>query len=94
MAMNNARWLRDQDWLLDGRGRFFDLRGATKQADYKDVSEVTAPEVVAARQRFELLLKALPLPDENDPLTRIAWEKFRATPKGKPLETFKPEYMK
>jgi arylsulfatase A len=94
MAMNNARWLRDQDWLLDGRGHFFDLRGVTKQADYKDVSEVSASDVVAARQRFELLLKELPLPDENDPLTRSAWEKFRATPKGKPVKIFKPEYLK
>ncbi|MCX6896755.1 MAG: sulfatase-like hydrolase/transferase [Verrucomicrobia bacterium] len=94
MAMNNARWLRDQDWLLDGHGRFFDLRGATKQAGYKDVSKSSAPEVMAARQRFEQLLKEIPLPDEKDPLTKNAWKKFRATTKGKPVNVFKPDYLK
>lgn len=94
MAMNNARWIRDQDWLLDGRGHFFDLRGATKQVDYKDVSESHDPEVVAARKRFELLLKKIPLPNENDPLTKNAWKKFRTTAKGKPVIVFKPDYLK
>jgi arylsulfatase A-like enzyme len=93
MAMNNARWLRDRDWLLDGRGRFFDLRGTSKQTDYKDVSESSDPEVVAARKRFELLLKEIPLPDENDPLTRNAWKRFRRA-KGKPVNVFKPDYLK
>jgi len=94
MAMNNARWLRDQDWLIDGRGRFFDLRGATKQADYKEVSESLDPEVVAARKRFEPLLNAIPVPDENDPLTKNAWRKFRTTPNGKPVKIFNPDYLK
>jgi arylsulfatase A len=94
MAMNNARWLRDQNWLLDGRGRFFDLRGAAKQTDYKDVSESSDSGVVAARQRFDALLKEIPLPDENDPLTRNAWKKFRASPGGKPVKILKPNYLK
>lgn len=94
MAMNNARWLRDRDWLLDGRGRFFDLRGAPKQKDYKDVSESHDPEVVAARKRFEVLLKDIPLPDENDPLTKDTWKKFRATATGKPVDVFTPDYIK
>lgn len=95
MAMNNARWIRDRDWLLDGRGRFFDLRGAAKQIDYKDVSESGDPEVVAARKRFEQLLGDIPLPDENDPLTKNAWKKFRSfKTKGKPVNVFKPEYLK
>ena len=95
MAMNNARWLRDRQWLLDGRGRFFDLRGATKQADYKDVSESSDPEVVAARKRFERLLGDFPLPNENDPLTRNSWRRFReSNANGKPVNVFKPDYLK
>ena len=39
MAMNNARWVRDKDWLLDGRGRFYDTRGAASRDQYRDVSE-------------------------------------------------------
>ncbi|TSA29327.1 MAG: hypothetical protein D4R65_15390 [Verrucomicrobiaceae bacterium] len=95
MAMNNARWIRDRDWLLDGCGHFFDLRGATKQADYKDVSESHDPEVVEARKRFDQLLKEIPIPDENDPLTRKAWQKFRKSgDKGKPVNVFVPDYLK
>ncbi len=93
MAMNNARWIRDRNWLLDGTGRFFDLRGATKQADYKDVSESGDPEVVEARKRFEHLLENMPLPDENDPLTRDSWKKFRASKNGSPVSIFKPDYL-
>jgi len=93
MAMNNARWIRDRDWLLDGKGRFFDLRGATRQSDYKDVSESSAPGVVEARKRFEHLLENIPLPDENEPLTRNAWKKFRGS-KGSPVNVFKPDYLK
>lgn len=95
MAMNNARWIRDQDWLLDGRGRFFDLRGATKQTDYRDVSESSDPEAMAARKRFERLLMDIPLPDEDDPLTRSAWKKFRkSSSNGKPVKVFRPDYLK
>ena len=39
MAMNNARWVRDNEWLLDGRGRFYDTRGAANRDEYRDVSE-------------------------------------------------------
>jgi hypothetical protein len=40
MAMNNARWVRDKDWLLDGRGRFYDTRGAAN----RDESVFSVPE--------------------------------------------------
>jgi arylsulfatase A-like enzyme len=93
MAMNNARWVRDNDWLLDGRGRFYDTRGAKNRDDYRDVSTSDDPEVVAARQRFETYLQDFPLPDENDPATRKAWQRFRASPKGAPVEVFRPAYL-
>jgi hypothetical protein len=81
--------VRDNDWLLDGRGRFYDTRGAKN----RDVSTSDDPEVVAARQRFETHLQDFPLPDENDPSTRKAWQRFRALPKGAPVEVFCPAYL-
>lgn len=93
MAMNNARWIRDRDWLLDGRGHFFDVRGASRREDYKDVSESDDPQAIKARKRFERLLKDIPLPDENDPLTRKAWEKFRKS-KNSLVHVFRPDYLK
>jgi len=56
------RFLRDQRWLLDGHGRFYDCGKHRDEEGYKDVTEVAVPEVVAARQRFELILKNLPPP--------------------------------
>jgi hypothetical protein len=93
MAMNNARWVRDNDWLLDGRGRFYDTRGAANRDEYRDVSESADQEVIAARKRFETYLEKIPLPDENDPSTRRAWKLFRALPQGKPVDVFRPAYL-
>lgn len=89
MAMNNARWIRDADWLLDGRGRFWDVRGAGSQEAYRDVSISEDPGVVAARMRFDGYLRDFSLPDESDPMTRDAWRKFRRQG-GKPVEMFHP----
>jgi hypothetical protein len=93
MAMNNARWVRDNDWLLDGRGRFYDTRGAANRDEYRDVSESADQEVIAARKRFETYLEKIPLPDESDPSTRRAWKLFRALPQGKPVDVFRPAYL-
>ncbi len=81
MAMGDGRWIRDADWLLDGRGRFWDTRGAPSQDAYRDVSQSGDPEVAAARERFDGHLRDFPPPDEDDPMTRDAWRKFRS--KGK-----------
>ena len=89
-----ARWVRDTDWLLDGRGRFYDTRGAANSDEYRDVSECADPEVMAARRRFEAHLQRIPLPDENDPATRRAWKRFRLMPQGKPVAVFRPAYLK
>lgn len=95
MAMNNARWIRDREWLLDGCGRFFDVRGSPSQSEYKDVSTSGAPDVIAARTRFERILEEFPLPDESDPLTQSAWRRFRESgPKGEPVSVLRPDYLK
>ena len=85
--------VRDRNWLLDGRGRFYDTRGAANRDEYRDVSTSKDPEVIAARKRFEKYLHEIPLPDENDPATRRAWKSFRAMPQGAPLKVFRPAYL-
>jgi arylsulfatase A-like enzyme len=92
MAMNNARWIRDADWLLDGTGRFWSVRAANTWRTYRDVSESDDPEVIAARRRFEAYVRDFPLPDEHDPLTAEAWRRFYKQG-GKPVEIFRPPYL-
>jgi arylsulfatase A len=113
MQFNNGRWLRDNRWLLDGYGRFYDCGtgrdesagygklppgkplGAAGPKDpavgYRDVTESRDPDVIAARKRFELILRDLPGPDYNDPETKAAWEKFRAW--KAPVEVYSPDYL-
>jgi arylsulfatase A-like enzyme len=94
MAMNNARWVRDKDWLLDGRGRFYDTHRAESREGYRDVTLSKDPQVVAARKRFAKYLNEIPLPDENDPSTAKEWKRFRTSPDGAPVEVYHPPYPK
>lgn len=61
----DKRMLRDKRWLLDGRGRFFDCGNRRDEVGYKDVTRSNDPEVVAARKRFEDILKRLPGPTKE-----------------------------
>lgn len=61
--LGNERMLRDKRWLLEGDGRFFDCGDSRNREDYKDVTNSTDPQVIAARQRFEQILKDLPGPE-------------------------------
>jgi hypothetical protein len=56
--------LRDKRWLLEGDGRFFDC-GDKRDHEHVDVSKSTDPEVIAARERFQNILKDLPAPAED-----------------------------
>jgi arylsulfatase A-like enzyme len=113
LGYDNARWLRDGRWLLDGYGRFYDCGSIRDESTgygvlpppaplgsngpkdpnigYRDVSESRDPEIIAARKRFETILKDLPLPDYNDPETKKAWKKFRAN--KPPVKVFRPDYL-
>ena len=77
MNTDFARWLRDEDWLLDGYGHFWDCRGTRNEWEYTDVTYSNDPEVIKARKRFEQRLRQVPLPDYEDPLTKESWEQFR-----------------
>lgn len=61
------RQLRDKRWLLDGYDHFYDCGNNRDEKEYKDVSDSDDPEVLAAKKRFEKILKKLPGPDLNDP---------------------------
>lgn len=92
MQLNNARWLRSKDWLLDGYGHFWDCRGLHDESKFKDVTHSKDPVVIEARKAFEIELQKTPLPNYDDPLTKASWQEYR---KGtKPVEVFRPSYLK
>jgi arylsulfatase A-like enzyme len=61
--LNDKRLLRDKRWLLEGDGRFFDCGNNRNGDGYLDVTDSVDPDVIAARKRFEEILKTLPGPD-------------------------------
>jgi arylsulfatase A len=65
--LGKERMLRDKRWLLEGDGRLFDCGDSRDGTSYRDVTDSKDPEVAAARERFERLLKNLPAPsaDQN-----------------------------
>jgi len=56
------RMLRDNRWLLEGNGKFYDCGDSRNGSGYKDVSGDKSPEVLAARKRFDDILRSLPAP--------------------------------
>ncbi len=65
--------LRDERWLLDAAGTFWDTHGRRDEVDYKDVTNSFDPEVKAAKKRFEKYLERYPVPDENT----VGWDKWQ-----------------
>jgi arylsulfatase A len=57
------RMLRDQRWLLEGDGRFYDCRRA-EHAPCREVSDPDSDDVRAARERFGRILEGLPGPGD------------------------------
>ena len=60
--ISDRRLLRDKRWLLEEDGKFYDCGDKRDHQGYKDVTGSQEPEVVAARRRFEAILKDLPAP--------------------------------
>jgi arylsulfatase A-like enzyme len=59
--------LRTKRWLLEDNGpghpgRFFDCGDSRDGTGYRDVTDSTDPEVLAARKRFKKILADKPLP--------------------------------
>ena len=55
--------LRDERWLLEGNGRFFDCNDSRGGTTCRDVSGSDAPEVIRARRRFDEILAGLSGPE-------------------------------
>jgi arylsulfatase A len=60
--LGDGRILRDKRWLLEGNsphspGRFYDCGNSRDGSGYRNVTDSKEPEVVAARGRFEKILK-------------------------------------
>ncbi len=66
----DMRFLRDERWLLDGAGKFYDTQGRRDETGYIDVTGSKDPEVLAARARFDEILKAMPEPDPSIPFVQ------------------------
>jgi hypothetical protein len=63
--------LRTKRWLLEDNGpghpgRFFDCGDSRDGTGYKDVTDSTDPDVLAAKKRFEKILADKPLPIVTD----------------------------
>ena len=69
--LDDGRVLRDERWLLQigmhgGETKFFDCGECRDGSTYKDVTDSTDPEVVAARERFNAILATLPEPKPRE----------------------------
>jgi len=70
-----SQMLRTKRWLLDAadailglpRGRFYDCGNDRTGRFYKNVTDSTAPEVLAARRRFNEILKRFPPIGKDNP---------------------------
>jgi len=65
--LGDRQVLRTKRWLLedngpDHPGRFFDCDDSRDGTAYRDVTDSTAPEVLAAKKRFKAILADKPLP--------------------------------
>ena len=65
--LGDARLLRTKRWLLEDNtphhyGRLYDCGSSRNGDGYKEVTNSTEPEVVAAKKQFEALLEKLPAP--------------------------------
>jgi len=86
-AIATSQLLRDKRWLLEAvdpvlglpRGRFYDCGDNREGKGYRDVTDSKAPEVVAARKRFDAILAQFPAIQRDHPYWRTRkGEKFLA----------------
>ena len=90
-----CRWLRTKQWLIDGRGRFYDCganRNEWVKGAYKDVTESSDERVIAVRKNLERILGKLPAPDFDDPELAGQWKKHWLNSK-KFVDPYVPPYL-
>jgi arylsulfatase A len=61
--LNDQTILRDSRWLLEGDGRLYDCGDLRDGTGYRDVSNSREPAALAARGRFEHILRGLSGPE-------------------------------
>jgi arylsulfatase A len=90
-----CRWLRTKQWLIDGRGKFYDCgneRNEWVKGAFKDVTLSTDSNITEVRKDLEEILKTMPAPDYNDPELKAQWEKQWLNSK-KFVEPYVPTYL-
>lgn len=90
-----CRWLRTKQWLIDGRGKFYDCgneRNEWVKGAYKDVTLSTDNNIIEVRKDLEEILKTMPAPDYNDPELKAQWEKQWLKSK-KFVAPYQPPYL-
>ena len=88
-----SRWVRDERWLLDGFGLFWDCGDSRDEWNgYTDVTLSEDPEVIAARKRFEEISRRYLLPNYDDPLLGGAWKAYLQL--RRPVDIYRPDYLK
>lgn len=67
--LDTRRLVRDERWLLEGDGRFYDCgenRNPRGYAEYTEVTDSDDPDVLAAQERFMKFLEDKPAPAEKN----------------------------
>ena len=91
-----CRWLRTKQWLIDGRGRFYDCgdnRNEWVPGAYEDVTESKDERIIAVRKKLEPILEKMPAPDYDDPELADQWEKEWLNSR-KFVQPYVPPYLK
>ncbi len=90
-----CRWLRTKQWLIDGRGHFYDcgdIRNEWEPGAYEEKTMSTDGDVIDVRNNLEQILKTMPAPDYDDPELAEQWEKDWLNSK-KFVEPYLPPYL-
>lgn len=73
--LNEARWLRTREWLLDGEGHFWYCGRDADEQQHQDVTFENNPEFIMKRRELEALLNQhIPFPDLDHPYLKSKWE--------------------
>lgn len=88
---NRSRLIRDQRWLLEldaekGKERFYDCGESRDGRGYQLVTDSKSPEVVAARTRFDQIVKNLPSAESFPGLITPETNSRKAKRAAKPAE--------
>ena len=74
--LNEARWIRTREWLLDGNAHLWYCGSAYDETSFEDVTFNPDPSYQAKWHEMKSLLdQHIPYPDFDDPVLKEAWDK-------------------